>query len=98
MEETDRFGFSVKDIINAFDESVLVFNRDGKVLIASEKATKRLQTGKKKQATIYEYFPPDIANNLKTAIDEVIQTGTAKETKESKRLLYNGMSGYNFPY
>ena len=68
---------TLRSLINATRESLLLIEPEGKILVANETIAQRLGWSVEELigTSIYEHFPPEIAARRKEENDEVIRTG-----------------------
>ncbi len=68
---------TLRSLINATRETLLLIDPEGKILVANETIAQRLGRSVRELTgtSLYEYFPPDVAARRKEEYDEVVRTG-----------------------
>ncbi len=76
-EVTEESEETFRSLINATNETLILIDTEGIILVANETVARRL--GQSVQGLIgtsqYDYFPPDVARSRKEYCDRVISTG-----------------------
>ena len=68
---------TLRSLVNATKESLLLIDPGGKILVANRTIAQRLGRSARELigASIYEYFPPEVAARRKAEYDKVVRTG-----------------------
>jgi PAS domain S-box-containing protein len=77
---------TLKILINATQETLLLIDTKGTVLTINEVAAQRLG-GSSRELTgrcLYDYFPPELVTNRKARFDEVMRTGVPARFKDER--------------
>ena len=77
---------TLRTLINASQETLLLINTAGMVLVANETVAKRLGATVKELtgSSLYDYFPPDVARARKALYDDVAATGKPLRLVDSR--------------
>ncbi|MCX5817653.1 MAG: PAS domain-containing protein [Proteobacteria bacterium] len=87
---------TLRSLINATSETLLLTDPEGTILIANETVAQRLDKSVQELigACLYDLFPPDVAKNRKEQFDKVVCTGGPVHFEDNREGRTYGISAF----